>query len=135
MPALAQAEGLLAEFPPTPSRVLVAQADRARRVLADGLAAAGHAVESVDAYRTVVRRPDADEAERLRTVDAVVFASGSAATGWAESIGAATPAVVVAIGPVTAVAARRVGLNVTHVAESPDDDAIVEALRRALPWT
>ena len=78
VPALAQAEGLLAEFPPPPARVLVAQADRARRVLADGLAAAGHAVESVAAYRTVVRTPDADEVERLRTVDAVVFASGSA---------------------------------------------------------
>ena len=49
-------------------------------------------VESVDAYRTVVRRPDADEVDRLRTVDAVVFASGSAATGWVEALGAATPA-------------------------------------------
>ena len=51
--AVPQAEGLLAEFPPAPARVLLAQADRARRVLADGLAAAGHEVEAVAAYRTV----------------------------------------------------------------------------------
>ena len=132
VPAVAQAEGLLAEFPPPPARVLVAQADRARRVLADGLAAAGHAVESVAAYRTVVRTPDADEVERLRTVDAVVFASGSAAAGWAEALGTETPPVVVAIGPVTADAARRLGLDVTHVAGSPDDDAIVDVLTRAV---
>jgi uroporphyrinogen-III synthase len=133
VPAVAQAEGLLAEFPTTPARVLVAQADRARRVLADGLARAGHDVESVVAYRTGVRRPDAVDLERLRAVDAVVFASGSAATGWVEALGSETPSVVVAIGPVTADAARRLGLDVTHVAESPDDDAIVDILMRALP--
>jgi uroporphyrinogen-III synthase len=133
VPTLAQAEGLLAEFPPAPARVLVAQADRARRALADGLAAAGHDVESVIAYRTVVRRPDADEFERLRAVDAVVLASGSAATGWVEALGTTTPPVVIAIGPVTADAARRLGLAVTHVAASPDDDAIVDILVRALP--
>jgi uroporphyrinogen-III synthase len=132
VPRLAQAEGLLAEFPRAPARVLVAQADRARRVLADGLAAAGHDVESVTAYRTSVRRPDGEQAERLRGVDAVVFASGSAAQGWAESIGTATPPVVVAIGPVSADSARRLGLTVTHVAESPDDDALVDVLVRAL---
>jgi uroporphyrinogen-III synthase len=133
VPAVAQAEGLLAEFPSTPARVLVAQADRARRVLADGLAMAGHDVETVVAYRTCVRRPDTAELEQLRSVDAVVFASGSAATGWVEALGSTAPPVVVAIGPVTADAARRLGLDVSHVAASPDDDAIVDILMRALP--
>jgi uroporphyrinogen-III synthase len=132
VPVLAQAEGLLGEFPAAPARVLLAQADRARPVLADGLATAGHLVESVIAYRTVSRQPTAGEAARLRAVDAVVFASGSAVSGWIEGLGAATPPVVVAIGPVTADAARTRGLTVTDVAPSPDPATIVDLVARAL---
>ena len=132
MPALAQAEGLLAEFPVARARILLAQADRARPVLADGLATAGHLVETVTAYRTVSRRPTAGEVARLRAVDAVVFASGSAVTGWIEACGTATPPVVVAIGPVTADAARPHGLTVTDVAPSPDPATIVDVVARAL---
>jgi uroporphyrinogen-III synthase len=133
VPALAQAEGLLAEFPrQPPSRVLVAQADRARRALADGLAAMGHAVESVTAYRTVVRHPSPAEAARLALVDAVVLASGSAAEGWAVAVGRRSRAAVVAIGPVTAAAAAGAGVGVDHVAASPDVGALSEALIRVL---
>ena len=133
VPALAQAEGLLAEFPRRPpARVLVAQADRARRVLADGLAEMGHAVESVTAYRTVVRHPPPAEAARLAGVDAVVLASGSAAEGWAAAVDPAAPAVVVALGPVTAAAARRTGVTVHHVAASPDIGAVSDLLARVL---
>jgi uroporphyrinogen-III synthase len=127
VPALAQAEGLLAEFPATPARILLAQADRARSVLADGLAAAGHHVETVTAYRTVTRRPDPDELERLAGVGAVVLSSGSAAIAWVDALGTSAPPVVVAIGPVTADVARSRGLAVTHVARSPDTVADVVA--------
>ncbi len=132
VPVLAQAEGLLGEFPAARARVLLAQADRARPVLADGLATAGHLVETVVAYRTVSRRPTAAEAARLSAVDAVVFASGSAVAGWIEGLGTATPPVAVAIGPVTADAARTRGLTVTDVAPSPDPGTIVELVARAL---
>ena len=80
VPAVERAEGLLAAFPGAPSTVLVAQADRASRALADGLSAAGHTVEVVVAYRTVERAPTADESDALATVDAVVLSSGSAAS-------------------------------------------------------
>ena len=63
------AEGLLAEFPPTPARVLLAQADRAGARLADGLRAAGHDVEAVEAYATrplAARRRAARPARRRR---------------------------------------------------------------------
>jgi uroporphyrinogen-III synthase len=132
VPELAQAEGLVAEFPPPPTRVLLAQADRARPVLADGLVAAGHHVETVTAYRTVTRQPTHDELDRLAGVAAVVFASGSAAIGWADSLGTAAPPVVVAIGPVTADVARSRGLAVTHVAPTPDAAAVADVLARAL---
>ena len=109
VPAEARAEGLLAEFPPPPARVLLAQADRARRMLADGLAAGGHTVESVIAYRTVARRPSPDEVTLLTSADAVLLASGSAAAAWAEAIGAVAAPPLVAIGPVTAADAAGAG--------------------------
>ena len=133
VPARALAEGLLAEFPREPARVLLAQADRARTVLADGLAAMGHSVEAVTAYRTAVRTPTPDEVARLREVDVVVLASGSAAAGWMAALGATPGAVVVALGPVTASAATERGLHVDHVATSPDAIAVSDLLARLLP--
>lgn len=132
VPALAQAEGLLADFPPAPARILLAQADRARPVLADGLAVAGHRVEAVTAYRTVTRRPAPDELGRLADASAVVFASGSAAIGWVDALGTAAPPVVIAIGPITADVARSHGIAVTHVSRSPEAAAIADLLARAL---
>ena len=128
-----RAEGLLAEFPAGRAHILLAQADRARRQLADGLAAAGHDVESVIAYRTVVRRPTVAEVAQLATVEAVVLASGTAAQGYADALGVATGAVVVAVGPTTAEAARDYGLSVNHVAASPDTESLVQLLESALP--
>jgi uroporphyrinogen-III synthase len=125
-------EGLLAEFPRASARVLIAQADRAGSAFADGLVAAGHHVEVVTAYRTVIRRPDPAELAQLTTVDAVVFASGSAATGWVHAVGRSAPAVVVAVGPATARTARTEGLAVTHVAPAPDARSVVALLTRAL---
>ncbi len=125
-------EGLLAEFPRPPVRVLVAQADRAGSALADGLSAAGHQVEAVTAYRTITRRPEPAEVAELATVDAVVFASGSAATGWVEALGATIPAFVVAVGPSTARAAQSRGLGVTHVAPAPDAATVAALLARVM---
>jgi uroporphyrinogen-III synthase len=125
-------EGLLAEFPRPPVRVLVAQADRAGSALADGLSAAGHQVEAVTAYRTITRRPDPAELAELASVDAVVFASGSAATGWVEALGATIPAFVVAVGPSTARVAQSQGLCVTHVAPAPDATTVAELLSRVM---
>ena len=141
VPALERAEGLLAAFPPPPvggrSRVLLAQADRARPALAEGLDAAGHDVESVVAYRTVERRPSPDEVAALATADAVVLASGSAASAYAAAVpaearGAHGP-VVVAIGPVTAAAAEHAGLTVSRVAGSPDVAGLVRLLQSVRP--
>ena len=125
VPAVERAEGLLAAFPAVPSRVLVAQADRAGRTLADGLSAAGHTVEVVVAYRTVERAPTADESEALAAADAVVLSSGSAASVYAASVGLRARPLVVTIGRVTAGAARRCGLTVAQVAPSPDPDTLV----------
>jgi uroporphyrinogen-III synthase len=133
VPAVASAEGLLAEFPRRPARVLLAQADLARTMLADGLAAFGHHVESVIAYRTIVRRPSPEEVEALRRADAVVLASGSAAAGWAAAVGPEAGPPVIAIGPVTARDAIARGIAVAHVAPSPDATTVSDLLARVLP--
>jgi uroporphyrinogen-III synthase len=131
VPAVARAEGLLAEFPPAPVGILLVQADRARRLLADGLVRVGHRVESVTAYRTVSRRPTPGEIEELRDVDAVVFASGSAVAGWVDAVGPGVPHVVVALGPVTADAARSRGVAVTHVAAAPEAATVADVVAGA----
>lgn len=132
------AEVLVEEFArvqPTPSRVLIAQADRAADTLAVGLAAAGHDVDAVTAYRTVLRRPTPDEIAAIVRADAVAFASGSAAVGWAEALGpdaaVSLPPIVVAIGPTTAAAASDVGLKVTHESADHSLNGLVQTLVRA----
>ena len=115
---MAAAEGLLAEFPPAPARVLVAQADRAGRRSPTGSPRAGHTVEAVVAYRTVARRPSPTRSPALASVDAVVLASGSAADGAGPTrVGGVDRAVVVAIGPGDRGRRRAAaGLAVAHVA-------------------
>lgn len=99
-------------------RVLAALADRAEPTLVDGLRERGYEVRAVVAYNTRRRSPSASERSLLADVDAVTFASGSAARAWADAIGTWTPPHVVVIGPSTARVAREVGLQVT--AESAD---------------
>jgi uroporphyrinogen-III synthase len=126
-----RAEGLVAEFPGHELRVLIAQADRAGPTVAEGLAARGHFVETVTAYSTVDRRPPPDELALLNGVDAVVFASGSAVESWVAVRGQVVPPVVVVIGPKTERVARRVGVAVTKVAESPGPAGVGAALLAA----
>ncbi|MGI9052222.1 MAG: uroporphyrinogen-III synthase [Ilumatobacteraceae bacterium] len=141
VPAVARAEGLLAEFPSSPARVLLAQADRASATLADGLVASGHDVEVVVAYRTFDRRPTPAEVAELCRVDAVLLASGSAAETYAAAlgvqpspVGGQTP-IIVAVGPVTAEVARASGLVVDHIAPRPDPETLTTLITTALTAT
>lgn len=130
VPTVPRGEGLVAEFPGPPSRVLVAQADRAAPTVVEGLRSAGHAVDAVTAYATVTRRPTAAEAAALSTVDVVVFASGSAVHAWREA-GLPDGPAVVAIGPTTADVATALGVPVDEVAAAPDPASLVAAVVRA----
>ncbi|MFT6289738.1 MAG: uroporphyrinogen-III synthase [Ilumatobacter sp.] len=104
----------------SPQRVVIVVADRAADTLGVGLEAAGHEVTNITGYQTVLRHPDAAARAVIAGADAVVFASGSAAQGWAEALGAgaadALPPIVAAIGPTTAARATESGLKITHVA-------------------
>jgi len=115
VPAVSTQEGLLAELPRPPGRVLFAGAERARRLLADELEA-----DVVPLYRTRTLRPDPPP-----DGDLVVLASASAAEAW-SALGRDLPAV--SIGPETSRAARAAGIDVVAEAETHDLDGLVAAV-------
>jgi uroporphyrinogen-III synthase len=118
-------------------RVLCARADIAPEGLETALEAKGWQTERVDAYRTVFATSlprEARDAFRRGEVDAVTFTSASTVRGFTHALGASggVPKVV-AIGPVTAAAARTAGLRPAAVARPHTVDGLVAALERALP--
>ena len=115
VPRVSTQEGLLAEFPRHPGRVLFAGAEDARRELVDGLDA-----EFVPLYRTRAVAPR----EPLHA-DIVVLASPSAARSLAA---VRTDLAVVTIGPETTGAARELGLEVLREATTHDLDGLFDAV-------
>ncbi|MEX0753575.1 MAG: uroporphyrinogen-III synthase [Actinomycetota bacterium] len=126
--------GLARAFPRGSGRVLCARADIAPEGLEDALAAKGWEPTRVDAYRTRFPRslpPDARNALRDGTVDAVTFTSASTVRGFVHALGRVrgTPKVV-CIGPVTAAEARDHGFTVAAVARPHTADGVIAALER-----
>ncbi len=109
------------------SRVLLLQADIAEPALADELERRGASVDAAAAYRTIEIEPSAPELATMRSVDAVILASGSAARSLARQ-GGAGDALVVCIGPGTAEIARELGLPVGLTAHEATADGIIQAL-------
>jgi uroporphyrinogen-III synthase len=118
VPEVSTQEGLLAELPRPPGRVLFAGAERARRLLVDELDA-----DFVPLYRTRELRPD----ESLDG-DLVVLASPSAARALAR-LAPTVPAV--SIGPETTRQAEAQGVQVVAEATSPGVEGLVAAVLRA----
>ena len=117
VPRVSTQEGLLAELPKPPGRVLFAGAEAARRLLVDELDA-----DFLPLYRTRELRSVLPEAEL------VVLASPSAARAFA-SAGGDAPAV--SIGPETTTAAKSKGIRVVQEAVTHDLDGIVGAVEAA----
>lgn len=111
--------------------ILLPQADIARTVIADGLAAAGATVDTVVAYRTLAPEgADTDAIRRsLAAVDIATFASPSAVRNLMSLVGGELPEMlIVCIGPVTARAAMELGLRVDAVAEEFSSDGLIDAV-------
>ena len=117
VPQVSTQEGLVAEFPHPPGRVLFAAAEGARRYLAEALGA-----DVVPLYGTRRLRPDPPPAG-----DLVVLASASAAEAFA-ALAVDLPAV--SIGPETTRAAAAAGIRVVGEAETHDLDGLVAAVAR-----
>lgn len=111
-------EGLLADLPDRPGRVLFAGAEGARRLLVDELGA-----DFLPLYRTVELRPQA-----LPDADLAVLASPSAARAYAAA-GSAAP--VVSIGPETTAEARSLGITVVAQAQTHDAGGLLAAIGEA----
>ena len=118
VPQVSTQEGLLAELPSPPGRVLFAGAEGARRLLVDELGA-----DFVPLYRTKELRPDG-----FPDGDLIVLASASAARAYA-ALGQSVP--VVSIGPETTKAAEMGGLRVAAQAKTQDLDGLVDAVQEA----
>ena len=135
------AEGLLAELLPRlrhqpGERILLPQASDARPTLAEGLRAAGHAVDTVVAYRKTVP-PDARQRAAAIFGDGplgwVTFTSPSIVRTfaglfeprWNERRGTLRAA---SIGPVTSEALRTLGVPPAAEASKASDEAMVAAI-------
>lgn len=121
------------------ARVLLPRADIGREVIGEELRGAGADVLEVIAYRTIAAQADREgdtDVYRLlldRQIDAVTFTSASTVRGFVGALGAVSGSPkVVAIGPVTARAARAHGLHVHAVASPHTVEGLVAAVERAL---
>jgi uroporphyrinogen III methyltransferase/synthase len=132
-----RAEGLLQALAPqirAGDRVLLLRAAEGRSALVEGLRSLGARVEVVTAYRMVREEIDGPGVRRALeegAIDAVTFASGSAArhlvaTVGVESLRARRPRII-CLGPVTAEAVVALGLPVDRVAGQATMQALVAA--------
>lgn len=119
------------------SRVLLARAVAAGEDLPAILRARGAEVDAVAAYETVEGPPESRgplAAALEAGLDAAIFTSGSTARGFVALAGDAAAlagAVVVAIGPSTAAAAREAGLEPDAIADERSPEGLVAALAGA----
>lgn len=117
-------------------RVLLARAAEAGRQLTDRLRSAGAEVDEAALYNIVTPSVDEDAlAELRRGVDVVTLTSPSTARGLVELAGGLIDLDslhTVCIGPVTAQAARELGLRVVATAETHTIEGLVQAVGRYL---
>jgi uroporphyrinogen-III synthase len=118
VPAVSTQEGLVAELPRPPGRVLFAGAESARGYLVERLGA-----DFVPLYRTVELEPPEPPSGEV-----VVLASASAARAFARL---RSDMRAVSIGPETTRAAESAGVRVAAEAETHDLEGLVAAVERA----
>ncbi len=109
-------------------RALIARAEEARDVLADGLRARGAEVELLALYRTVAEQ--LDEATRAAALgaDYATFTSASSARFFHEAAGTLDGPRLISIGPVTSEQLRELGYEAAVEASEHTPDGLVAAL-------
>ncbi len=128
-------EALRSELHPE-DEVLLPSAAEGRRELELALREQGVRVTRVTAYQTApaLLPPEAQERLREAPLDVALFASPRTVEAFLEAAGreGLGQAKVVAIGPTTASALARLGLEVAAVAERPTPEGLVDAAIRAI---
>jgi uroporphyrinogen-III synthase len=138
LPRTYLAEALLPALRPLlPARLLLLQAEQARPVLREELAAAGATITAIVAYRTVAGEGGVHLSTLLknRQVDAITFTSASTVRNCLARLRAegAEPSLLAAvclacIGPLTAQALRALNLAVSVLPGEQTIEALVEDL-------
>ncbi len=140
-----RAEGLVEAFSNYDlrgKRILLPRAEEARDLLPRELEKLGAKVDVVPAYRTV---PDMENGEAIRellnkgVVNAITFTSPSTVRNFLVMVGeggidALSRVFVACIGPVTAEAAKNLGIRVDAVAQEYTSEGLVRALVGNLGW-
>jgi len=131
---------LAARGPLEGQRVLIVRPDHQHDALTDALRRHGASITDLVAYRTTAATPESPAVQDLYRlmlegrIDAVTFTSPTAVTRLAKLLGKEQAAdllnttVVAAVGPVTAAAARALGIHTPIVAERFTIDGLVEAI-------
>jgi uroporphyrinogen-III synthase len=117
-------------------RVLLANADIARPTLEERLRTTGALVDRVIAYQTVLATDSDIDLPALlaaEQIGAITFTSGSTVRYFVQRIGPAALAdarrtIIACIGPITADAARELGLPPTIIADPSTEEGLIEAL-------
>ena len=117
-------------------RVLIAQAEIARRVVFERLSQAGALVDVAPAYSTMINWSIRDKLLdfiEMRAPDWLTFTAASTVNAFVELVGPQTGgALVAAISPVTASAVVEAGLPVHSIAVEHTSTGLVEALIQAV---
>ncbi len=133
-------DALARDLPIAPgARVLMPRAEIARKETVEMLVARGAEVVDLPIYRTVREEIDAHVLEEIRRgVDAVIFTSESTVKHFMDAIRDKIPADafngrarIACIGPVTAGAARKLGLHVDAIASVHTTAGLLESLVEA----
>jgi uroporphyrinogen-III synthase len=136
-PSTATAEALGRELPCEGARILLPGSSLSDGRLAVALRERGANVQEVVAYETAPEAVAPWAIERLATIDAVLFTSGSTARFLAEALGEGRlpeRARLISIGPSTSEAVRKAFGRVDAEAGAPSLDALVAATREELAW-
>lgn len=138
VPETFTSEGILDAFKHqdmTGKSVLIPRAEKARDVLPQGLLHAGARVDCMTAYRTVSsgkRKSELDGWIKEGLVDVITFTSPSTVENFIKIMGTdyllPTKVKIACIGPVTAEATRKAGLNVDILQERYTVPALVQRL-------
>jgi len=140
MPEQFVGDALARDLPLQPGqRVLLPRAEIARRETAELLERRGAQVTDLPVYRTVSESISAGVMDEMRQgVDAILFTSESTVRSFLEAVRTQLPgsalterACIACIGPVTARAARELGLRVDAVASVYTTTGLVESLTEA----
>ena len=125
-------------------RILLPRADIARETLAQGLRERGAIVDEIAVYRTVTIDANDPRAQQIRAlierseIDAITFTSSSTVRGLVAALDHKSEIInqkfkIACIGPITAQAARDLGLRVDVIAKDYTIEGLVNALV-SLEW-